>query len=83
MDSVVKSFTNARIRYYVNEKNCGAENVVDNWNICLGYARGDYVICMGDDDKLLSTCLKEYAKLIERYPGLGVYHAGRKYFFKS
>ena len=75
LDSVVKSFTDSRIRYYVNEKNCGAENVVDNWNICLGYARGDYVICMGDDDKLLPNCLEEYTKLIERYPGLGVYHA--------
>lgn len=74
LDSVIKNFTDTRIRYYVNKKNCGAENVVDNWNICLGYALGDYVICMGDDDKLLPNCLEEYTKLIERYPGLGVYH---------
>lgn len=30
---------------------------------------------MGDDDKLLPTCLEEYNKLIERHPNLGVYHA--------
>ncbi len=75
IDSVVSLFGDPRIRYYNNEKNCGAVDVVDNWNICLGFATGDYVICMGDDDKLLPNCLEEYAKLIEQFPGLGVYHA--------
>ena len=63
-----------RIHYYHNEKNCGAINVVDNWNICLNYCTGDYVVCMGDDDRLLSCCLEEYKKLIEQNPGLNVYH---------
>ena len=75
LTSIVKSFKDSRIRYYVNEKNYGALNVVDNWNKCLSYATGDYVICMGDDDKLKPNCLEEYVKLIEKYPGLGVYHA--------
>lgn len=75
LTSIVKSFDDSRIKYYVNEKNCGAINVVDNWNKCLSYATGDYIICMGDDDKLLPSCLEEYVKLIETYPGLGVYHA--------
>lgn len=64
-----------RIHYYRNEKNCGAIDVVDNWNICLGYCTGDYVICMGDDDRLLPECLNEYRKIIEKYPTLNVYHA--------
>lgn len=72
--SIVSSFSDTRIKYYRNEKNCGAVNVVDNWNICLSYATGDYVICMGDDDKLLPNCLEEYAKLIEKYPGIGLLH---------
>ena len=67
--------TDKRISYYRNEKNCGAVNVVDNWNICLNYCTGDYVICMGDDDRLLPCCLEEYTKLIEKYPDLNVYHA--------
>lgn len=75
LNSIVNSFTDSRIRYYINDKNCGAVNVVDNWNICLKYALGEYIICMGDDDKLLPRCLEEYNKLIECYPGLGVYHA--------
>jgi len=73
--SVVSRFDDKRIRYYRNETNCGSVNVVDNWNICLGYCRGDYVICVGDDDRLLPCCLEEYAKLISKYPRLAVYHA--------
>lgn len=74
LKSVVKQFDDKRIHYYRNEKNCGALNVVDNWNICLSYAKGDYVICMGDDDRLLPNCLEDYAKLIEKYPDVELYH---------
>lgn len=73
--SIVKPYlTDSRVRYYRNEKNCGAEHVVDNWNICLSYCTGDYVICMGDDDRLLPICLAEYANLVEQYPGIGLIH---------
>ena len=75
LDSVVCTFADDRIRYFKNEQNCGAVNVVDNWNKCLEYAEGDYVICMGDDDRLLPNCLEEYVKLINSYPNLDVYHA--------
>lgn len=74
LKSVVDRCQDFRIRYYRNEKNCGALHVVDNWNICLGYAKGDYVICMGDDDRLLPNCLEEYSKLIDKYPDLDIYH---------
>lgn len=74
LKSVVDGYHDDRIRFYRNEKNCGAVDVVDNWNICLSYASGDYVICMGDDDRLLPNCLEEYAQLIEKYPGIGLLH---------
>lgn len=74
LSAIVSNFTDERIRYYRNEKNCGALNVVDNWNICLSHCSGKYVICMGDDDILLPNCLEEYVKIINQYPGLGVYH---------
>ena len=32
LDSIVQQYTDQRIRYFKNEKNCGAKNVVDNWN---------------------------------------------------
>lgn len=74
IDSVVRSFNDERIKYYINEKNYGAIDVVSNWNKCLQYATGDYAICLGDDDKMTSTCLLSYVSLINKYPKLGVYH---------
>ena len=52
IDSIVSSYNDKRIRYYKNERNFGAEHVVDNWNKCLAYATGDYFVLMGDDDKM-------------------------------
>ena len=75
LDSIIKQYSDNRIRYYVNKQNCGAINVVDNWNKCLEYAKGDFIICMGDDDKLMPNCLEEYAKVIDNYPDLDAFHA--------
>lgn len=75
LDNIVNSYHDPRIRYYKNKVGFGAEHVVGNWNKCLEYAIGDYVICMGDDDRLLPNCLEEYIKLIKKHPGLGLYHA--------
>ena len=74
LDSIVNHYDDSRIRYYVNEKNCGAINVVDNWNKCLAYVKGEFIICMGDDDKLMPNCLEEYAKIIAKNPNLDVFH---------
>lgn len=74
LDAIVKQYSDFRISYYVNKENCGALHVVDNWNKCLSYAQGDYVICMGDDDMLLPNCLEEYNNLIEQFPTLDIYH---------
>lgn len=74
IDSIVASYKDRRIRYYKNEHNIGALNLVDNWNKCLNYANGEYIICMGDDDKLLPNCLDEYKKLIDSFSGIGLLH---------
>lgn len=75
LDSVIDLFSDPRIFYYKNTKNCGAIDVVDNWNICLKYATGDYLICMGDDDMLAPQCLDEYARLIDKYPNVDLFHS--------
>lgn len=75
LDSIVNKYDDPRIRYYKNKVGFGAEHVVGNWNKCLEYATGDYVICMGDDDKLMPNCLEEYVKLMKQHPDLNVYHA--------
>ena len=75
LDSIVYKYNDSRIHYFKNKNNCGAKDVVDNWNICLSYASGDYLICMGDDDKLTSRCLQDFVELIKKYPNLDLYHA--------
>ena len=75
LDSIVCQYDDSRIRYFKNEKNCGAKDVVDNWNICLSHAIGEFVMCIGDDDKLTPRCLQDFAELIEKYPNLDLYHA--------
>ena len=75
LDSIVSQYDDPRIRYFKNEKNCGAKNVVDNWNICLSHATGEFVMCIGDDDNLTPRCLQDFADLIEKYPNLDLYHA--------
>ena len=73
IDTIVKSFDSPRIRYYKNKIGFGAEHVVDNWNKCLEYAQGDFIICMGDDDRLKTNCLANFVTLIKKYPDLERY----------
>lgn len=79
IDSIVNSYSDPRIKYYKNEKGYGAERLVDNWNHCLEYATGEYVMCMGDDDKLLPSCLEDYVSFISLHPDLNVYHSRTLY----
>jgi glycosyltransferase involved in cell wall biosynthesis len=71
---IVLHYHDSRIRYYENEKNVGAKDVVYNWNKLLDLAKGDYLICMGDDDKLYPNCLFAYNELLSRYPSKDIYH---------
>jgi glycosyltransferase involved in cell wall biosynthesis len=74
LDDIVNCFSDNRIRYYVNERNTGAEYVVENWNRCLAYAQGEFFVLMGDDDRMAPNFLEEFEKLINKYPSLNVYH---------
>lgn len=75
LDEIVSGFQDARIRYYKNEVGFGAEHVVGNWNKCLEYAKGDFIICMGDDDRLKPNFLADLNELINKYPDLDVYYS--------
>lgn len=74
LKSIVNEFNDGRIRYFENETNVGAENVVLNWNTCLDKATGDFFILMGDDDMMAPNYLEEFYQLIQNYPDLDVYH---------
>ncbi len=75
IDEIVRTYSDIRIRYYINTVGFGAENVVDNWNKCLSYAQGEYAICLGDDDMLYPDCLRNYLDIMGKYPDLDIYHA--------
>lgn len=74
LDSIINEYNDDRILYKKREKGYGSLNLVKNWNECLRYATGDYVINMGDDDILLPNCLQIYAELINKYPLVNVFH---------
>lgn len=76
--SIVREFDDWRITYYRNECNVGAERLVDNWNKCVEFSKGEYLVLLGDDDKIDSEYLSEFAKLIDRFPSLDVYHCRSK-----
>ncbi|MFN3998938.1 glycosyltransferase [Algoriphagus sp.] len=71
---IIAAVDDQRIRYFENEKNVGPVNLVDNWNKCLNYAIGEFVIIMGDDDILAPHYLEEFLSLISTFPDLEVYH---------
>jgi glycosyltransferase involved in cell wall biosynthesis len=72
--SIVAQYHDSRIQYHYRKVGLGAKRLVENWNDCLKYVKGEFVINMGDDDKLLPDCLWDYNELIRRHPGLDVYH---------
>lgn len=73
MDSIVKSYDDIRIRYYVNEQNIGGKDLVVQWNHCLKYARGEYIILASDDDVYHPQYLEKMDKLVEKYPEVNVF----------
>lgn len=75
LDEIVSEFQDNKVRYYKNEVGFGAENVVGNWNKCIEYAKGDFIICMGDDDRLRPNFLADLNDLIIKYPDLDVYYS--------
>ena len=75
LDSIVNSYNDPRIRYYKNEKNIGGKDLVAQWNHCLEYAKGEYVILASDDDVYNPEYLKKMDKLVCKYPDVNVFRA--------
>lgn len=72
---IVAGYNDKRISYYCNEKNIGGKNLVKQWNHCLEYAKGDYVILATDDDLYEPTFLSTFVPLIEKYPDVDLFRA--------
>ena len=75
IQQIVSEFKDERITYYRNEQNIGGKDLVAQWNHCLEYANGDYVILATDDDLYESNFLSSFVPLIKKYPDVNLFRA--------
>lgn len=78
IEEIVLSFDDSRIKYVRNEKNIGGENLVKQWNHCLQFAQGEYVVMAADDDLYHPDFLKECIWLAQKYPEVDIIRVGAK-----
>lgn len=75
LKSIVDANADGRVSYYRNEKNIGGSNLVAQWNHCLEFAKGDYVILATDDDLYDARFLETFVPLIEKYPNVDLFRS--------
>lgn len=68
LKSIVNTFSDTRLKYYRNDQNIGGSDLVKQWNHCLTFAQGDYVILAADDDVYNKDFLSEAVALFSKYP---------------
>lgn len=73
LDAIVNTFSDSRIRYFKNEVNLGGKSLVSQWNKCLSYASGDYVVLASDDDVYSPDYLSEMKRFVQLYPNIYIY----------
>lgn len=73
LTSIVNGYHDDRIQYYVNEENVGGRDLVAQWNHCITYAAGEYLILASDDDVYHSQYLEKMDALVDRYPMVNVF----------
>lgn len=72
LDAIVKKYNDSRVRYYVNEENIGGKDLVAQWNHCLEFVNGEYIILASDDDVYSPLYLEKMNKLVCKYPEVNV-----------
>lgn len=73
LKSVVDKFNDSRVSYRRNEKNIGAEHLVDHWNQLLDMTDAEYIIMASDDDVYDSRYLEEMDRLVNLYSEINVF----------
>ena len=79
LDAIVKEYNDPRIHYYINEENMGGKDLVAQWNHCLSYASGEYVILASDDDEYHPEYLEKMNHLVRKYPDVNVFRPRVQY----
>lgn len=73
LKSIVDKFNDPRVTYRRNEKNIGAEHLVDHWNMLLGLTDAEYIIMASDDDIYAPEYLEEMDRLVNAHPNMSVF----------
>ena len=79
IEDIVFSFNDKRIKYYKNDENIGGGDLVKNWNLCISYAQGDFIVLASDDDLYMPGYLETMIDLYNRYPHVDLYHCRIRY----
>jgi len=69
---IVDGFSDTRITYKRNETNIGGKDLVAQWNHCIEYATGDYIVLAGDDDTYSPEFTEACVSLAGKYPAVNV-----------
>ena len=72
---IVESFGDPRIRYIRNEQNLGGKNLVRQWNHCITFATGNYIVLAADDDLYRPNFCAECIRLANKYPEADLIHS--------
>ena len=68
LESLVKGFSDPRIRFFSNEENLG---ISESRNKLLGLASGDYIAILDHDDICYPTRLEKEAAYLDSHPDVG------------
>ncbi|MCI1647449.1 MAG: glycosyltransferase [Bacteroides sp.] len=75
LDQIISLYNDERIRYYVNDVNVGRQSLVAQWNHCISYAKGDYIVLASDDDLYHPDFLQTCVGLTLQYPSVHLVRA--------
>ncbi len=73
LDSIVTCYHDNRIQYYKNEQNLGGKDLVAQWNHCITYAKGKFLILASDDDEYSLQYLEKMDIMVNKYPTVNVF----------
>lgn len=73
--AIVGGYSDSRIRYYENAEDIGGKSLVKQWEKCISYARGEYLVLAGDDDVYHPRFAEVCMDLVGKYPFVDIVRA--------
>jgi len=73
LEGIVRRYSDERVTYCSNEENIGGRDLIAQWNHCLSYAKGEWVILATDDDIYESTFLETFLKMHSEHPDVDLF----------